>query len=269
MKKLAVILISSMGLMLGGCGDASQTEIPVAQEGKSPEDETFVNQAEQESELEIVDISSVDAVSTDVRQGESYDEIALYFSLKNITPTGATLVFDQYDADASKGQLEYGDDYVIEVLRNGEWEEAPIVVEGDYGFHDIAYTLPCENITQRESDWNWLYGELEPGEYRIGKSVLDFIESGNFDKYMVYAHFVLYGENECSVGIVHTDASDALRVREEPDGNSPVVMLLPNGEEVAILAEENEFYKISWQEEGETAEGYVSKKYVDVESEEE
>ena len=265
MKKIAVILISSMGLILGGCSDASQKETPVAQEEKSPEDETFVNQAQQVDKLESADALSVEAVSMDARQGESYDEIALYFSLKNITLTGAVLVFNQYDADAPKGQLEYGDDYVIEVFRNSEWEEAPIVIEGDYGFHDIAYTLPCENITERDIDWKWLYGELGPGEYRIGKSVLDFIESGNFDKYMVYAYFVLSGENECSVGIVHTDAADALRVRGEPDANAPVVMLLPDGEEVTILAEENEFYKISWQEEGDTAEGYVRKEYVDVE----
>ena len=45
--------------------------------------------------------------------------------------TGATLVFDQYDAEAPKGELSYGEDYVIEVLKDGKWEEAPITVEGD------------------------------------------------------------------------------------------------------------------------------------------
>jgi len=38
-----------------------------------------------------------------------------------------------------------------------------------------------------------MYGELAPGEYRIGKSVLDLRGSGDFDKYMVYAHFILNG----------------------------------------------------------------------------
>ena len=80
---------------------------------------------------------------------------------------------------------------MIEVLKDCEWEEAPIPIEGNYAFHDIGFNLPCENISEKEVDWHWLYGELAPGEYRIGKSVLDLIESGNFDKYMVYAHFIL------------------------------------------------------------------------------
>ena len=118
-------------------------------------------------------------------------EIALSFSLKNISPTGATLVFDQYDTDSPKGELMFGEDFVIEVLKNGEWEEAPIPVEWNYAFNAIAFMLPCEEITEREIEWKWIYGELEPGEYRIGKDINDFIESGNFDKYMVYAHFIL------------------------------------------------------------------------------
>ena len=118
-------------------------------------------------------------------------EIALSFSLKKISPTGATLVFDQYDADSPKGELMFGERFVIEVLKNGEWEDAPITVDGNYGFFDIAYPLPCEEITEREIVWEWLYGKLEPGEYRIGKGVNDFIESGNYDSYMLYAHFIL------------------------------------------------------------------------------
>ena len=80
---------------------------------------------------------------------------------------------------------------MLEVLKNGEWEDAPITVDGNYGFFDIGYPLPCEEITEREIVWEWLYGKLEPGEYRIGKGVNDFIESGNYDSYMLYAHFIL------------------------------------------------------------------------------
>lgn len=149
-----------------------------------------------ERALDILDTLSYDKNikegGANVSSEESQlSEIAVSFSLKNISPTGATLVFNQYDAEAPKGELIYGEDYVIEVLKDGKWEEAPITVEGDYGFHDIAFNLPCEEISEREVDWHWLYGELAPGEYRIGKSVLDLIESGNFDKYMVYAHFIL------------------------------------------------------------------------------
>ena len=130
--------------------------------------------------------------STFINDEESQiPEIALSVSLKDITPTGATFVFDQYDADAPKGELMYGAEFVIEVLKNGEWERAPITKEGNYAFILIGYFLPCEEITELEIDWGWLYGELEPGEYRIGKGVNDSIESGVSDSYTVYAYFIL------------------------------------------------------------------------------
>ena len=148
---------------------------------------------------QALDILNTLSYDQSVKEGGAYvyddeswiNEIELNFSLKNISPTGATLVFNQHDADAPKGELIYGEDFVIEVLKNGEWEEVPIPLEGNYGFNAIAIMLPCEEISEREIDWEWLYGELEPGEYRIGKSVDDFIESGNYEKYMVYAHFIL------------------------------------------------------------------------------
>ena len=148
---------------------------------------------------QVLDILDTLLFDRNVKEGGAYvyndeswiEEIDLYFSLKNISSTGATLVFSQHDADAPKGELQYGEDYVIEVKKSGEWEKAPIVVKGNYGFDAIAILLPCGQISEREIDWEWLYGELEPGEYRIGKSVDDFIESGKYDEYMVYAHFIL------------------------------------------------------------------------------
>ena len=148
---------------------------------------------------QVLDILDTLLFNKNVKEGGAYvyndeswiDEIDLHFSLKNISSTGATLVFSQHNANAPKGELQYGEDYVIEVKKNGEWEKAPIAVEGNYGFDAIAIMLPGGEISEREIDWEWLYGELEPGEYRIGKSVDDFIESGNYDKYMVYAYFIL------------------------------------------------------------------------------
>lgn len=66
---------------------------------------------------------------------------------------------------------------------------------------------------------------------------------------------------EYTIGVVNIET---LKVRGEPDGDSRTVMLLPNGAEVTILAEENGFYRISLQPEDDTAEGYVRKEYLDV-----
>lgn len=150
--------------------------------------------------LEILDTLSFD---TAVKEGGAYvyskeseiDEIALQLSLKNISSTGATLVFDQYDKEAPTGELEFGSEYAIERLTDGKWEALPGPVEGseseNYAFNDVAYLIKPESKTEKEVDWEWLHGPLSPGNYRIKKVVHDFRGTGDFDEYMIYAEFVL------------------------------------------------------------------------------
>lgn len=147
----------------------------------------------------VMDIIDTMVFDRSVKEGSAYIysaesevyEIGVQFSLKKISGTGATLVFDQFDAKAPTGELNYGDDFVVEIQNNGKWETVPVVLEGEYGFNDIAYRIETEGTTETELNWEWLYGELSPGEYRIGKSVLDCRGSGDFDNYMIYAHFIL------------------------------------------------------------------------------
>ncbi|HBA49349.1 MAG TPA: hypothetical protein DCZ91_16455 [Lachnospiraceae bacterium] len=127
-----------------------------------------------------------------VYKGESENqEIGLYLSLKNVSVAGATLIFNQFDAEAPTGELQDGDDFILERYRDGNWEEVPVAVKGDYGVHDIAYNIPKEEITERELSWEWLYGQLEPGEYRIGKPIQDFRKMADYDEYVIYAYFIL------------------------------------------------------------------------------
>lgn len=150
--------------------------------------------------LEILDTLSFD---TDVKEGGAYvyskeseiEEIALQLSLKDISPTGVTLVFDQYDKEAPTGELDFGADYAIERLTDGKWEALPGPVEGseseNYAFDSVAYLIKPESETEKEVDWEWLHGPLSPGNYRIKKVVHDFRGTGDFDEYMIYARFVL------------------------------------------------------------------------------
>lgn len=148
---------------------------------------------------QVLDILETLSFEQDDKEGGAYvyskeseaDKIGLYLSLKNISRTGATLVFHQYDAKAPTGELQYGAEFSLELLKDGKWEEAPITIEGEYGFNAAAYKIPAGERTEAELPWEWLYGELEAGEYRIKKSVMDFRGSGDYDKYTVYAQFIL------------------------------------------------------------------------------
>ena len=39
------------------------------------------------------------------------------------------------------------------------------------------------------NQWEWLYGELPTGNYKIGKEIMDFRASGNYDKAVYFAQF--------------------------------------------------------------------------------
>lgn len=159
----------------------------------------FVDEWWNDYSAQVLEILNTLSFDPDLKEGGAYvyneeseiSEIGLYFSLKNISSTGATLVFNQYDADAPTGGLEYGEDFVIEQQRNGKWESVPVIVEGDYGFNAIAYMITAGDTTEKGLDWEWLYGALEPGEYRIKKTVNDSHNSGDYDQYTICAYFIL------------------------------------------------------------------------------
>lgn len=148
---------------------------------------------------QIFDIMNTLHFDRDIREGAAaiddpasgIEEIGLNLTISNITVTGARLSFYQSGGHPT-GQLEFGEEFIIEKSENGEWKEAPVAVTGHFGFHDVAYTVQNEDVTEYKQDWETLYGKLSPGEYRIGKTVLDFRDTGDYDSYMIYAHFILY-----------------------------------------------------------------------------
>lgn len=107
--------------------------------------------------------------------------LGLIFSLRKITPSGARISFTQYNSEVEK-EIIFGQEYAIEKEVDGKYEELPVVVEGDYGFEDIAYIVEKGEETTQEVDWKWLYGELEPGNYRMVKTVND---------QKIYAYFLI------------------------------------------------------------------------------
>jgi hypothetical protein len=119
-------------------------------------------------------------------------DIGLYFTLKKITATGAVMVFNQYDANNQSGELMYGDAFTLEMSDNdGNWVDVPVAVTGSYAFHEVGYILEENTQTMADVDWEWLYGELESGEYRLTKTITNIREAGDNKTYIVRAYFIL------------------------------------------------------------------------------
>lgn len=112
----------------------------------------------------------------------------LSLSVKNATPAGAALVISQSDGNPS-GELQYGSEYKIQSLNGDTWEDVPYVIESDVDWTDEAYMVEMNTDSEIELSWDWLYGNLTTGQYRIVKQFMGFRSSGNYDKANYYAKF--------------------------------------------------------------------------------
>ncbi|MDD2235464.1 MAG: hypothetical protein PHV03_11355, partial [Desulfitobacteriaceae bacterium] len=91
----------------------------------------------------------------------------------------------------SGSQCTYGEYYELEKKINDLWYQVPVTIDGDYGFNSIGYDLSPGDDREWAVDWNWLYGSLDEGEYRIVKDILDFRGIGDYDTYFLSAEFTI------------------------------------------------------------------------------
>ena len=86
--------------------------------------------------------------------------------ISDISPSGATLVI----TDTNPEPYLYGEWYKIQKLTDGQWQDVPHVID-NYAFTAIGY-IPDENGEVKFTiNWEWLYGTLPAGTYRIFKEV--------------------------------------------------------------------------------------------------
>ncbi len=110
-------------------------------------------------------------------------------SLKDLTRTGATIVCAQ-SGGTFTGELNTGSYFVLEQLTDQGWVEVPMKeLEGELAWSMIAYIVTLNGTTEWPINWEWLYGELPDGHYRMGKEFTNFRSPGDYDKMMIYGEF--------------------------------------------------------------------------------
>ena len=87
-------------------------------------------------------------------------------SISDISLTGATIIIK----DTNENPYTYGEWYKIEKQVNGKWYEVKPIIE-NYGFNSIGYLPDKNNEIKFVMNWEWLYGRLPLGSYRIIKEV--------------------------------------------------------------------------------------------------
>ena len=108
-------------------------------------------------------------------------------SAENITPTGLTIKCTQ-SGGTPTGELLTGSWYILE-----EWTQEygwqPVPYYAEVCWTEEAWLIPKDSVTEWEVKWDWLYGTLSEGKYRIGKEIMDFRETGDYDEAVYYAEF--------------------------------------------------------------------------------
>ena len=115
----------------------------------------------------------------------NFKDISMEVKEESISPQRLTLIFE----NKSNNEAIYGDYFLLEEKIDGQWYQVPVTFDGNYGFNDIGYGLGNGEIKDHELDWEWLYGSLDQGQYRIIKDLLDFRKAGDFDVYYLGAEF--------------------------------------------------------------------------------
>jgi hypothetical protein len=120
---------------------------------------------------------------------EKRDPFGLELTSTEVTPAGLTIVFIQSGGNP-KGDLQTGSYYWLEKLNDDEWVPVEILPSAhNVGWTAEAYIINKEDATEWEVNWEWLYGKLPEGKYRIGKEVMDFQGTGVYDTLNYYADF--------------------------------------------------------------------------------
>ena len=118
----------------------------------------------------------------------------IILAAENVTPTNAIIKCTQSGGEPT-GELHTGSWYILEnwTQENG-WKEMPYVIDDEIGWTQEAWIIPMENTCEWEINWEWLYGKLPNGKYRIGKELTDFRATGDYDNAVYFVEFEIKEE---------------------------------------------------------------------------
>ena len=92
-------------------------------------------------------------------------------------------------SNSTDRSLTYGEFFSLDKKVNDKWVEVP-VIQG--GFDDPALHINAKHTREWDINWEWIYGELTKGDYRIIKEVFDSYEAiGIYEVYPLAAEFAV------------------------------------------------------------------------------
>ena len=100
--------------------------------------------------------------AADAEQPDVVENVTI--QIGDVTPSGATVTI----TDTNETPYIYGQWYKIQRKTDQGWQDVAPVIK-DYGFEDIGYFPNANGQVKFTIDWQWLYGQLPSGTYRLWK----------------------------------------------------------------------------------------------------
>ena len=120
-------------------------------------------------------------------------EWGITVSATDITPTGMTLIFT-LSGDTLPDALITTQAFYLEALTSTGWEVMK-AKDGSNIWEFTARNLLPNRKTEFEIDWSEMYGALNPGTYRICKSVSDHLPTHEGQSYIYSFEFTIFGQD--------------------------------------------------------------------------
>ncbi len=152
-----------------------------------PEISKPISQVFEEAEAAIRDENVTNA---ELESQVVYNDWGVSFRVDDdrLSSTGSDISF--YQMEFGKGNLFTTDEYWIEKYTDGTWEQVPTVTTPNW--EGKGYGVAKMNSTYEYLDWSPLYGQLEPGLYRMGKRFENRGQEGNgVTRLPAYAEFTI------------------------------------------------------------------------------
>lgn len=152
-----------------------------------PEISKPISQVFEEAEAAIRDENVTNA---ELESQAVYNDWGVSFRIDDdrLSSTGSDISF--YQMEFGKGNLFTTDEYWIEKYTDGTWQQVPTVTTPNW--EGKGYGVAKMNSTYEYLDWSPLYGQLEPGLYRMGKRFENRGQEGNgVTRLPAYAEFTI------------------------------------------------------------------------------
>ena len=116
----------------------------------------------------------------------------LVLTADNVTANSLTIVCTHTGGE-NVANLFTGSYYTIQRLDKTHWVDVEYAawVGSEHSWTDIAWIIEKESTTKWDVNWEFLYGTLPAGEYRMGKEIMNLRGPGDFDEEMVYLYFAI------------------------------------------------------------------------------